>query len=100
MERGKRLCPIEKEQFNRLAVPIIEAGYMRKGCSLEMACYAVLFRILYVLRTGAPLCDLPSEYGEWYGSAIGTTAGTCTDFGTKSVQRCSRSWAWVRRGDH
>ena len=66
MERNQRLYPIDEEQFNGLVAPIIEAIYIGKGWPLEVPHYVAFCGILYVLRTGIPWRDLPSEYGEWH----------------------------------
>jgi transposase len=66
MERNKRLYPIDEEQFNRLVVPIIEASYIGKGRPPEVTHYEAFCGILYILRTGVPWRDMPSEYGKWH----------------------------------
>jgi len=38
-EKDKRPCPIGEEQFNKLAVPIMEVSYIGKGRSPEVTCY-------------------------------------------------------------
>ncbi|MDR0629575.1 MAG: transposase [Treponema sp.] len=44
-------------------MPVIEGDYRWKGCPPQVPDYRVFCGILYILRSGCPLRDLPSEYG-------------------------------------
>ncbi|MDR2094852.1 MAG: transposase [Treponema sp.] len=65
MERDERLYPISEEKFTELVLPLIEARYRGKGRPVEVSPYKVFCGILYILRTGCPWRDLPTEYGYW-----------------------------------
>jgi len=66
METDKRLYPIEEERFNELVLPIIVSSYIGKGRPPKVSHYQAFCGILYILRTGIPWRDLPSEFGYWH----------------------------------
>jgi hypothetical protein len=61
MEETKRLYPLSEVCFNRKVLPIIEGTYMWKGRPPKVSPYTVWCAILYILRTGCPLRDVPEE---------------------------------------
>ena len=66
MDTDKRLYPIEEERFNELVLPIIVGSYIWKGRPPKVSHYRAFCGILYILRTGIPWRDLPSEFGGWH----------------------------------
>ena len=62
----KRLYPVTPEFFRQTILPLIEASYIWKGRPPKVSHYQVFCAILYVLRTGCPWRDLPTNYGYWH----------------------------------
>ena len=67
MSGDKRRYPLSEEQFNQEVLPIIQDSYRGKGRPPKVSHYQAFCGILYILRTGCPLRDVPEEYGYWHG---------------------------------
>jgi transposase len=82
---NKRLYPISEEVFNRKVLPVIEGDYIWKGRPPKASHYQAFCGILYILRTGCPWRDLPSDYGYWHVRSMTGFRGRANgDYGRKS----------------
>lgn len=62
----KRMYPVSREFFNEQINPLIASCYSRAGRPQKVSNYQVFCAMLYVLRTGVPWRDLPTNYGYWH----------------------------------
>jgi len=62
----KRMYPVSREFFDIQINPLIKRCYSRAGRPQSISNYQVFCAILYVLRTGIPWRDLPTNYGYWH----------------------------------
>jgi transposase len=62
----KRIYPISRDFFDKSINPLIVSCYSAAGRPKKISNYQVFSAILYVLRTGIPWRDLPSNYGNWH----------------------------------
>jgi transposase len=62
----KRMYPITREFFDKQINPLITSCYSLAGRPQRVSNYQVFCAMLYVLRTGIPWRDLPTNYGYWH----------------------------------
>ena len=63
---NSRLYPITESFFGATIKPLIDRCYSAAGRPPKVSDYKVFCAILYVLRTGIPWRDLPTDYGYWH----------------------------------
>jgi hypothetical protein len=66
MEKDRLLYPISEEVFNQKFLPVIGRAFIRKGCQPKSPHYKAFFALMYILKTGRTLRDLPETYGYWH----------------------------------